>query len=79
MSSQSFSDTITQTVPILDTGKSFRLTLVFRYGFNCLEYEVCSLIIKLTAQKQWNKSSQMKAVASLTDKDIIKHDFLAGS
>lgn len=27
-------------LPIIDTGKSFSLTLFFRYGFNCPEYEV---------------------------------------
>lgn len=27
-------------VPMIDTGKSFSLTLFFRYGFNCPEYEV---------------------------------------
>lgn len=31
---------ITQMVPIIDSGKSFSLTLFFRYGFNCPEYEV---------------------------------------
>lgn len=31
---------ITQMLSIIDTGKSFGLTLFFGYGFNCPEYEV---------------------------------------
>lgn len=30
---------ITQMVLIIDSGKSFSLTLFFRYGFNCPEYQ----------------------------------------
>lgn len=37
--------TITQIVPIIDTGKSLSLTLFFRYGFNCPEYQMWDPLI----------------------------------